>query len=86
MKTISAWEDFKTTKPKTFDNGFSALMLVTTTDGYALLAMYNSNDHLWYCPDIDESFGNVSKWWDFPLPADFKFNSSYDEYIKGVIQ
>lgn len=78
MKSYSFWKDYKTEKPVTFD-GLSALMLVETSDGRVITAVYVLNRDMWYSHESQEFFGDVVAWWDFPLSTGFKLSPIYEE-------
>ena len=72
---ITEWRDARVEKPKVYDDGFSDVMLVLTSDGLATVAMWNGS--WWYDPERDETFGNVIWWFEFVLPSTFKYSGIY---------
>ena len=75
------WRDFKVEKPKVDIEGRSALMLVTTTDVHCVVATYFADRGMWFDHETKELFGNVERWFDFPLYPGFRLSEDYDEGV-----
>ena len=71
------WLDAKVNKPSTDWTGLSDPCLVLTSNGYALVALYNSNSGYWYDPETEDTFGNVDYYTPLKVPHGWSFNDIY---------